>query len=261
MRPPFSISRHRHLLLQWLVPLLLLVAWQLSAQLDLVPRRILPAPLDVLRAASRLTASGEMASHIRISTFRAGMGFLIGGSIGLTLGIVTGFFPTAEILFDSTLQMIRNIPHLALLPLIILWFGIDEKAKIILVALGVFFPVYLNTYHGIRSADPHLLEMGRVYGLKRFALFRHVVMPGALPSILIGIRYALGIMWLTLIVAETIAATSGIGYLAMNAREFMQTEVMLLAILLYALLGKLSDTITRFLERRLLRWRVVYRSV
>jgi sulfonate transport system permease protein len=257
MWPAGFISRHRYLMLQWLVPLLLVVVWQLSAQFDLIPRRILPAPFDVLRAASRLTASGEMALHIRISTFRAGTGFLIGGSIGLMLGILTGTFSVAEILFDSTLQMIRNIPHLALLPLIILWFGIDEKAKIVLVALGVFFPVYLNTYHGVRSADPHLLEMGRVYGIGRFALFRHVVMPGALPSILIGIRYALGIMWLTLIVAETIAATSGIGYLAMNAREFMQTEVIVLAILLYAFLGKLSDTITRLLERRLLRWRAV----
>jgi sulfonate transport system permease protein len=159
MRLASLIMRHRHLLLQWLVPLSLVAAWQLSAYFDLIPRHILPAPFDVLRAASRLTASREMASHIRISTFRAGTGFLIGGSIGLTLGILTETFPAAEILFDSTLQMIRNIPHLALLPLIILWFGIGEKAKIILVALGVFFPVYLNTYHGVRNADPHLLEI------------------------------------------------------------------------------------------------------
>jgi sulfonate transport system permease protein len=138
---------------------------------------------------------------------------------------------------------------------VILWFGIDEKARIVMVVLGVFFPVYLNTFHGVRNADPHLVEMGRVYGLSRFSIFRHVVLPGAMPSILIGVRYALGIMWLTLIVAESVAATSGIGYLAMTAREFMQTDVVLLTIVLYALLGKVSDSITRMLERRLLSWR------
>ena len=145
--------------------------------------------------------------------------------------------------------MLRNIPHLALIPLVILWFGIGEEAKLFLVALGVFFPIYLNTLHGVRNVDPQLIEMGRVYGMSGWTLFRKVILPGALPSIFVGLRYALGIMWLTLIVAETIAASSGIGYMAMQAREFMLTDVVVLSILIYALLGKLADSLARLLER------------
>jgi sulfonate transport system permease protein len=247
-------------LLPWFVPSLLLVGWQLASHWGYVPARILPAPTAVISAAIRLSKSGELFEHIKISTFRAALGFLIGGSIGLGLGVASGTFLLAEHLLDSSLQMIRNIPHLALLPLVILWFGIGESAKIFLVVLGVFFPIYINTFYGIRNTDPHLLEMARVYGLKGFALFRHVIFPGALPSIMVGVRYSLGITWLTLIVAETIATTSGIGYLAMNAREFMQTDVVVLAILLYALLGKLSDSATRRLERKLLDWHPAYRA-
>ena len=143
------------------------------------------------------------------------------------------------------MQMLRNVPHLAIIPLVILWFGIAEEAKIFLVAIGVFFPIYLNTFHGIRTVDGGLIEMARVYGLKPFAVFWRVILPGALPSILVGLRFALGIMWLTLIVAETISASSGIGYMTMNAREFLQTDVVVLGILLYALLGKLADSASR----------------
>jgi ABC-type proline/glycine betaine transport system permease subunit len=161
-------------------------------------------------------------------------------------------------LLDSTLQMVRNIPHLALIPLVILWFGIDEAAKLFLVALGVFFPFYVNTLHGVRSIDPQLMEMGRAYGLSERQLFLRVVLPGALPSIFVGLRYGLGIMWLTLIVAETIAASSGIGYMAMNAREFMLVDVVVFAILVYAALGKFADSIARLLERICLSWNPVY---
>jgi sulfonate transport system permease protein len=186
------------------------------------------------------------------------LGFVIGGGIGFTLGIMNGLFRVSEALTDSTLQMLRNIPHLALIPLVILWFGIGEEAKVFLVALGVFFPIYVNTQHGVRSVDPHLLEMGRAYGISGAALFWRVVLPGALPSIFVGLRYALGIMWLTLIVAETIAATSGIGYMAMSAREFMQVDVVVFSILLYAALGKMADSIARSLERNALKWNPTY---
>ncbi len=163
-----------------------------------------------------------------------------------------------ERLLDSSVQMIRNVPHLALIPLVILWFGIDESAKIFLVALGTLFPIYLNTYHGIKNIDRGLLEMARSYGLSGFRLFTQVVLPGALPSIMVGVRFALGFMWLTLIVAETISANSGIGYLAMNAREFLQTDVVVVAIVLYALLGKLADVGAQLLERVWLRWHPAY---
>ena len=133
----------------------------------------------------------------------------------------------------------------------ILWFGIGETAKVFLVALGCFFPAYINTLHGVRGVDPKLVEMARVYGLRGWRLFRRVVLPGALPTILVGLRYALGVMWLTLIVAETIAATSGIGHMAMQARDFLQVDVVVLAILIYAALGKLADVGVRAWERRL----------
>ena len=176
------------------------------------------------------------------SAGRAFVGLAIGGGLGLVLGLLTGTLPHApRPLLDSTLQMVRNIPALALIPLVILWFGIDETAKLFLVALGVFFPVYLNTFHGIRSVDPGLIEMARSYGLSGWALYRDVILPGALPSILVGVRFSLGLMWVLLIVAETISAQAGIGYMTMNAREFLQTDVVLVGILLYALLGKLAD--------------------
>jgi sulfonate transport system permease protein len=210
--------------------------------------------MGVVRAAIRLTASGELARHVGVSTRRAALGFVLGGGIGLSLGLLNGLSETAERLFDSTLQMIRAVPHLAIIPLVILWLGIGETAKIALVALGVVFPLYLNTLHGLRSLDPRLIELGRVHGLDRWSMLRRIVLPGALPSILIGVRYGLGLMWLTLIVAETISADSGIGYLAMNAREFLQTDVVLLSIVLYALLGKLADLLTRLLEHWLVPW-------
>lgn len=238
----------------WGIPILLIVIWQLLVQFGLLSTRILPAPTDVLAAGVKLALSGELFRHIAVSSWRAILGFLVGGSIGLVLGVLTGVFTLAEDLLDTSIQMLRNIPHLALIPLVILWFGIGEEAKLFLVALGVMFPIYLNTFHGIRTVDPGLIEMGKVYGLRPTALFWQIILPGALPSILVGVRYALGIMWLTLIVAETIAADSGIGYMAMNAREFIQTDVVVLSILLYALLGKLADTLARIMEERWLQW-------
>jgi len=241
-------------LVPWLVPLAILLIWQVASVAGLVPVRVLPAPSDVARAGWRLLLSGELAQNIWVSFWRAGIGFLIGGGIGFAFGLANGLSQTSAKLTDTTLQMVRNIPHLALIPLVILWFGIDESAKLFLVALGVFFPVYLNTLHGIRTVDPQLIEMGRVYGMSDGELFRRVIFPGALPSIFVGLRFALGIMWLTLIVAETIAASSGLGYMAMQAREFMQLDVVVLSILIYALLGKLADSASRVLERLTLSW-------
>jgi sulfonate transport system permease protein len=240
--------------LSWVVPVLVLAVWQVTVQSGWLSTRVMPAPLAVLTAGWELALSGDLWTHLAASFGRAAVGFAIGGGIGFFFGLINGGYRLAEDLFDTTLQMVRNVPHLALIPLVILWFGIDEGGKIFLVALGVFFPIYLNTFHGIRSVSPELIEMGRSYGLKGGKLFREVILPGALPNILVGVRYALGFTWLTLIVAETIAAPSGIGYMAMNAREFLQTDVVVLTILLYALLGKAADVAARLLERRWLRW-------
>lgn len=243
----------------WLLPVALLLVWELSARTGQLPVRVLPEPWHVVRAFWRLLVSGELLHHLQISAARALAGLLLGGIGGVLLGLLNGVSKTAEACLDTSLQMLRNIPPLALLPLVILWFGIDEGAKLFLVALGVFFPLYLNTFHGIRSVDAGLIEMARSYGLRGGSLYRHVILPGALPSILVGLRFALGLMWVLLIVAETVSAQSGIGYMTMNAREFLQTDVVLVGILMYAALGKFADLAARGLERLSLRWHPAYR--
>lgn len=189
---------------------------------------------------------------------RAAAGFAIGGGIGFALGTLVGFSRLAEARVDRSVQLIRAIPFLALLPLVIVWFGVGEGQKIFLVSLGVAFPVYINTTLGIRQVDPKLLELGRVRGLSTALLIRRIVLPGALPSILTGVRYALATAWLALVVAETIGAQAGLGFLAMDAREFLRTDVIVLIIVIYALIGVLADSLARLLERRLLAWHPNY---
>ncbi|MFW1811914.1 aliphatic sulfonate ABC transporter permease SsuC [Acinetobacter ursingii] len=244
--------------LPWLFPIALILIWQLASSTGILQSRVLPAPTAVISAFWHLLVSGELWHHVKVSAGRALLGLLIGGGLGLLLGLLNGSSKTASTLLDTTLQMIRNIPALALIPLVILWFGIDESAKLFLVAVGVFFPMYINTYHGIRSVDPQLIEMGKSYGLTRWQLYKDIILPGAMPSILVGLRFALGLVWVLLIVAETISAQSGIGYMTMNAREFLQTDVVLVGILLYALLGKLADVLAQGLERYFLRWHAGY---
>ena len=245
-------------LLPWLVPLLLVSVWQISSVQGWISVRVLPAPLSVVDAAWALADSGELWKHVQISAARALLGLAVGGGLGLALGLLTGSIRWAETLLDSTIQMVRNIPALALIPLVILWFGIDETAKLFLISVAVFFPIYINTFHGIRNVDVGLIEMGRTYGLSQWGLYRHIILPGALSSILVGLRFSLGLMWVILIVAETISAQAGIGYLTMNAREFLQTDVVLVGILLYAILGKLADVFAKGLERYWLRWHPGY---
>ncbi|MDQ0272486.1 ABC transporter permease subunit [Cytobacillus purgationiresistens] len=242
----------------WIIPIIILIVWQVVASLEIVTPSLFPSPISVLMSGWTLIASGELFTHVWASLSRAVIGMLIGGLIGFALGIMNGLSNTSYRLLDTTIQMIRNIPHLALLPLVIVWLGIDESAKIFLVVLGVLFPIYVNTFHGIRTVDPGLVEMGKMYKLKGWKLFKEILLPGALPSIFVGVRYALGVMWLTLIVAETIPTEQGIGYLATNAREFMQTDIIILSIIIYALLGKLADVIALFGENRALKWNASY---
>ncbi len=244
----------RSTLLSWAVPLFLVATWEIASSTGMIPPHKLPPPHRVVLAGWHMLLKGELVRDVLVSTGRAAAGFAIGGGLGFAFGLLAGVSRTAETTVDSSLQMLRMVPHLALIPLVILWFGIGESAKIFLVALGVFFPIYYNTYHGIRGIDVGLLEMARIQGLGKYALFREVIFPGALPSILVGVRYGFGIMWLTLIVAETIAGSAGIGFMTMNAREFMQTDVVLLGIVLYALLGKLIDAGARSVEGRALAW-------
>lgn len=247
-------------LLPWIVPILLIIFWQIASKSGLLESRVLPAPTAVVSAFWTLLLSGELWQHVKVSAGRALLGLLVGGGLGLLLGLLNGSSKVASNLLDTTLQMIRNIPALALIPLVILWFGIDESAKLFLVAIGVFFPIYINTYHGIRAVDPQLIEMGKSYGLSRWQLYKEIILPGAMPSILVGLRFSLGLVWVLLIVAETISAQSGIGYMTMNAREFLQTDIVLVGILLYAFLGKLADVLAQYLEKYLLRWHAGYQK-
>jgi sulfonate transport system permease protein len=244
--------------ISWAVPLLLLLTWELLARAGVIAPNVLPAPSSVGVTAWRLTETGELPTHLWESLQRAAIGLAIGGSIGLVLGVLTGFSRLAEAIVDRNIQIVRAIPFLAILPLVMVWFGVGESGRYFLVALGTLFPIYLNTVLGIRQVDPKLLEMGRVIGLPRLRLVRTVILPGALPSVLLGVRLALTNAWLALVIAETVGAPAGIGFMATNAREFLQTDVIVLVIVLYALIGLTTDLIARALERRLLAWHPNY---
>lgn len=255
------VRRKRILLtLSWIAPFILLVSWEWLAQAGWLSPQVLPAPSKVAKTAFKLAVSGTLVNDLGVSMLRAITGFAIGGGIGFALGTLVGFSRIAEAFIDRSVQMIRAIPFLALLPLVIVWFGVGEGQKIFLVSLGVAFPIYINTTLGIRQVDPKLLELGRVQGLNTWQLIRRIILPGALPSILTGIRYSLATAWLALVVAETIGAQSGLGFLAMDAREFLRTDVIVLTIVIYALIGVAADSIAKLLERRLLAWHPNYGS-
>lgn len=257
-RKPFELGRRGLQLLSWLAPVTLLIVWEVLAQAGWLSPHVLPAPSKVVRTAFKLVTTGSLLNDLGISLLRAVAGFAIGGGIGFALGTLVGFSRIAEAAIDRSVQMIRAIPFLAALPLVIVWLGVGEAEKIFLVALGVTFPIYINTTLGIRQVDPKLIELGRIQGLGTLELIRRIILPGALPSILTGVRYALATAWLALVVAETIGAQSGIGFLAMDAREFLRTDVIVLTIVIYALIGVAADAIARLLERRLLAWHPNY---
>ncbi len=257
-RPPRVLTARSLFFISWTAPLVLLLAWEALARAGVLSPQVLPAPSKVLQTALNLIAQGRLLSDLGASLLRAAAGFAIGGSIGFVLGTLVGFSRLAEALVDRSVQMVRAVPFLAALPLVIVWFGVGEGGRVFLVSLGVLFPIYINTVLGIRQVDPKLLELGRVTGLSNWTLIRRIVLPGALPSILAGVRYALAVAWLALVIAETIAANTGIGSLAMDAREFLQTDVIVLTIVIYAGIGVVSDGIARLLERRLLAWHPNY---
>ncbi len=221
----------------------------------LISPRVLAAPTTILSTAWGLLESGELVTNMLVSLQRVAIGLGIGVVAGTVLAVAAGLSRAGEDVVDAPMQMLRTLPFLALVPMFILWFGIGEVPKVALVALGTTFPIYLNLFAGIRGVDPKLLEAGRVFGLGRWGIVRHVVLPGALPSGLVGLRYALGTAWLSLVVAEQINATAGIGYLINDARDFLRTDVIVVGLLVYAILGLTADGLVRFGERRLLAWR------
>jgi sulfonate transport system permease protein len=240
--------------ISWLVPVAALVTWEVLARAELIQATILPAPSSVLVTAARSLCSGDLQRDLSASLRRAALGFALGCTTGFALGVVVGLSRLADALLDRSLQMFRAVPFLAIMPLVIVWFGVGEWGKVFVVALATTFPLYLNTVLGIRQVDPKLVEMGRIFGLSPVQLVFSVLLPGALASVLNGVRLALTTAWLALVGAESLGASSGIGFLATNAREFLQTDVMVLVIVLYALIGLGSDLLARWLERRLLVW-------
>ncbi|MBV8591455.1 MAG: ABC transporter permease [Acetobacteraceae bacterium] len=240
---------------RFVTPLLLVVLWQAGSMAGLISARTLAAPSAILRAAWELTLSGELPYHLFVSLQRVLIGFGLGVGAGTVLAIIAGLSRRGEDIVDAPMQALRTLPFLALVPLFILWFGIGELPKVLLVALGTIFPVYLNLFAGIRGVDPKLAEAGRIFGLDRTGLVWNVILPGAMSSLLTGLRYGLGVAWLSLVVAEQINASTGIGYLINDAREFLRTDVIVVGLLVYALLGLAADGFVRTLERRMLAWR------
>ncbi len=235
-------------------PLLVLALWWLATAQQWISPILLPSPGTVWDAAVELVTSGKLQENLGVSLGRALTGLGIGLVVGVALALLTGLSRTAELLVDSNVQMLRSLPILALQPLVIVWFGIGEPTKILLVALAVTFPVYINTHAAIRSVDSRFVELATTRGLGRLALVRHVVLPGALPGFLTGLRFATSISWLVLVVAEQINASAGIGYLMTQARTVSRTDVILVGLGVYALLGLGSDTLVRLIQRKALSW-------
>lgn len=239
-------------------PLVLLLLWELASRTGLLPARIIAAPSAIGDTLWQMIASGELAGHLWVSLKRALSGLAIGVSLGTVLALLAGLSRRGELIIDSPVQMLRTLPFLAIVPLFILWFGVGETPKIALIALGTTFPVYLTLFSGIRGVDPKLVEAGRLFGLSRLELVVHVILPGALPSFFVGLRYAFGISWLGLVVVEQINASAGLGYLVNDARDFMRTDVIVICLIVYSVLGLSIDALVRLLERLALAWRPTF---
>jgi sulfonate transport system permease protein len=236
-------------------PLVLLALWQAGSALGLIPQDVLPAPSLIAEAGVELIGNGQLADALRVSGIRVVEGLVLGGVIGVALGVAVGLSTWLEATVDPPMQMVRALPHLGLIPLFILWFGIGELPKVLLVALGVSFPLYLNTFSAIRQVDPKLFETAKVLGFSFWQRFSRIIAPSAAPQVLVGLRQSLAIAWLTLIVAEQINADKGIGFLINNARDFLRIDIIIFGLVVYALLGIGTDAIVRVLERRSLRYR------
>lgn len=236
-------------------PVLLVLFWQTLSSAGVVDARTLASPLQVVEAGWELSRTGELLEHLLVSLRRASFGLAIGVSAGVALAVIAGLFRLGEDLIDSSVQVLRSVPVLGLLPLVIIWFGIGEAPKIALVAIGTAFPVYINTYAGIRGVDAKLVETATVFGVSKRGLVRHVVIPGAVPNFLVGLRFALTGAWLIMIVAEQINAKQGLGFLMNEARTWFRTDIIVLGLVIYGILGLLTDALVRLLERRLLTWR------
>lgn len=241
-----------------IIPAVTIILWQLAGSTGLISAQFLPTPLSIARAFTGLLVTGELTHHLGVSMGRAGIGFLIGGVLGLLFGVLTGLFRSAEYVLDPSVQVLRLVPHLAIAPLIILWFGFGEMSKVVIILTGSFFPLYINTFMGIRNVDNTLFEVSRVLGFSPYQKLRRLILPAALPGILLGLRLSLAVAWIGLVVAELIGSQSGIGFLINEAKQNSNTEVVFVGIIIFAIVGKLIDSLFRIIERKFLFWRDSY---
>lgn len=238
------------------IPVIILIIWQLAGVFGLVSKTVLPTPLDIFLAFQELIKTGELFGHLSISVFRAAAGFIIGGGLGIIiLGTIVGFSTRIEQYLDPSVQMLRTVPHLAVAPLFVLWFGFGETSKVLLIADGAFFPLYVNAFLGIRGVDSKLFDVARVLEFSKRKLITKLILPSALPNLLLGARLSLGVAWVSLVVAELMGSTEGIGYMIMDARQFSNTDIVFVGIIIFAFVGKFSDSLVRLLEVKFLRWR------
>ena len=243
---------------QWplgaVLPLVLLALWETLARTGALPPNLLPAPSKILGTIAELARTGELWPHLGLTLARVGAGFALGSAAATALGALTGYAPLARRLLDPLLQGVRNIPSLAWVPLFILWMGIYETSKVVLIAVGVFFPVYLGLMSGVQGVDRKLVEVGLMYRLSGLALVRRVFLPATLPAYLVGLRNGLGLGWMFVVAAEIMGANKGLGFLLVDGQMTGRPQTILASILLFAILGRTTDAGLVWLSRRLLRW-------
>ncbi|MFC5466947.1 ABC transporter permease [Lederbergia graminis] len=253
-RSKFSYKANERWILGSLIPIILLIIWEIAGRVGLIEAHLLPTPSKIFEEIVEMGKEGILIDHIGITLYRVVLGFFIGTIVAVVLGAIVGYFSLFEKLMDPLIQAFRAIPSLAWVPLFILWMGIGEPSKVTLIAVGVFFPVYLNIVSGIQGVDRKLIEVGKIYKFSSVKTLRKIILPAALPSFLVGLRSGLGLGWMFVVAAEIMGASKGLGYLLILGQNTYSPEIVIASILLFALIGKITDSLLKLLETKSLSW-------
>ncbi|WP_349305492.1 ABC transporter permease [Bacillus sp. FJAT-50079] len=237
-----------------IIPFILLTVWEVFARLGVIEAHLLPAPTMIIREIIEMGSAGTLFGHVGTTLYRVALGFLLGTITAVILGSLVGYSRFLEKLMDPLIQAFRAIPSLAWVPLFILWMGIGESSKVTLIAVGVFFPVYLNIVSGIQGVDRKLIEVGKIYGFSSTETLRKIILPASLPSFLVGLRSGLGLGWMFVVAAEIMGASQGLGYLLIVGQNTYSPELIIASIFLFAVIGKVTDSLLKYIEERSLRW-------